>query len=48
MKKYLSVSNVHSNLLVVEKQEQLIHTRIKDTTHIFKVFISNCYKEIYQ
>lgn len=44
----MSVSNVHPNVLVVEQKEQLIHIGIKDKTSIFKVFISNCYREIYR
>lgn len=39
---------MNPNVLAVDQQEQLIHIDIKDTTGIFKVFIPNCYKEIYQ
>lgn len=46
--KYICVSNMNPNVLAVDQQEQLIHIDIKDTTSIFKVFIPNCYKEIYQ
>lgn len=45
---HICVSNMNPNVLVVDQQEQLIHIDMKDTTSIFKVFIPNCYKEIYQ